>query len=74
MLRPHGKRPFVHPVIMLLALGGMMFYTEGAMVLCFSAYAASGPVQAWSGAIGRNPLGEKELRMSEMSGLERKRW
>jgi hypothetical protein len=49
MLRPHGKRPFVHPVILLLALDGMMFSTEGTMVPCFSVYAASGPVQIGAG-------------------------
>lgn len=73
MLRPRGKRPFVHLVFMLLALGGMMFYIEGAALLCFAAYAASGPVRVCCRAAAHKLATEEEPHPAEIRELPKKR-
>jgi len=72
ILRPRGKRPFIHLVILLLALGGMMFYIEGAMLLCFSLYVAWGPVQACYHSVVRKPAAEREPRPAGIAELPKK--
>lgn len=73
ILRPRGKRPFIHLVIMLLAVGGAMFYIEGAMLLCFAVYAASGPVRVCYRAIAHKPSAERKARPVEVGEFPKKR-
>ncbi len=74
MLPTLGKKPFVHLVIMLLALGGMVFFIEGAMLLCFGAYVVSGPVRVCYRAMSHKLVAEKEPRPAGETGeLPRKR-
>ncbi len=62
MLWPPRKRAFVHLAMTLLVLGGVMFFIEGVVFLCFAAYAASGPVIACYRAIAHKPAVERELQ------------
>jgi len=73
MLRPRGKRPFVHLVVMLVAVGGMMFYIEGAAFLCLAAYAAAGPVRVCCRAVAHKLATEEEPRPGEIRELPTKR-
>jgi len=73
ILRPRGKRPFIHLVSMLLALGAMMFFIEGALFLCFAVYAAYGPVRVCYRALTRKPIVERELQPAEAVQLSRRK-
>ena len=73
ILRPRGKRPFIHLVVMLLALGGMMFFIEAAMFLCFAGYTAYGPVRVCYRAIRRKPAMERKPQPPEFGQLPKKR-
>lgn len=73
MLRPRGKRPFIHLAIVLLCLGGTMFIIEGALLVCFAAYAASGPARVCYRALVRKPTMERVPQPAEFGGHPRKR-
>ncbi len=60
ILRYRGKRPFIHLVAVLLTLGGMIFFIEAALFLCFAIYAAYGPVRLCCRALTRRPTAEGE--------------
>jgi CDP-diacylglycerol--serine O-phosphatidyltransferase len=73
ILRPRGKKPFVHLVIMLAAVGGMIFYIEAAMLSCFAIYAASGPVRVCYRTLVRKPLAARKPPLAALGELPRKR-
>jgi len=73
LLRPRGKRPFIHLVIMLLAIGGMMLHIEASLLSCFAAYAAWGPFRVCCRAVLRRPSPERELQPAEVGQFPRKR-
>lgn len=72
MFRPRGKKPFVHLVIMLLALGAMLFFIEAALFLCFAVYTVSGPARVCYRALTRRTQPERELRPAEATGFSKR--
>ncbi len=73
ILRPQGKKPFIHLVIMLLALGGMMFFIEGALFLCFALYTAYCPVRVCYRAVVRKRAVEMEPQPAQVTRSPRRR-
>jgi CDP-diacylglycerol--serine O-phosphatidyltransferase len=73
MVRPRGKKPFVHLVIMLLAVGAMLFFIEAALFLCFAVYTVSGPAQVCYRAMTRRTQREEEWRPAEVTEFPKRR-
>jgi CDP-diacylglycerol--serine O-phosphatidyltransferase len=73
ILRPRGKRPFIHLVSVLLAMGAMMFFIEVALFLCFAVYTAYGPVRVCYRALTRKPVAVGEAQPAEVVPFSRKK-